>query len=77
MATIQVVLDAKLLKAADHAAKRGKVNRSALIRTALEEHLRRLKQCELEKRDREGYLAVPQKAEEFQVWEAVGVWPTD
>ena len=41
METIQVVLDAKLLKAADSAAKRQKVNRSALIRQALEEHLQR------------------------------------
>ncbi len=38
MKTIQVVLDAKLLKAA---AKRSKVNRSALIRHALREHLKR------------------------------------
>ena len=36
METIQVVLDKKLLKAADLAAKRQKVNRSALIREALE-----------------------------------------
>ena len=37
METIQVVLDAKLLEATDLAAKRHKVNRSALIRAALEE----------------------------------------
>lgn len=34
METIQVVLDTPLLKAADLAAKRQKVNRSALIRQA-------------------------------------------
>ena len=39
MQIIQVVLDTKLLKAADTAAKRRKVNRSALIRQALQEHL--------------------------------------
>ncbi|MGH9640253.1 MAG: ribbon-helix-helix protein, CopG family, partial [Bryobacteraceae bacterium] len=39
METIQVVLDAKLLRAAEVAAKRQKVNRSALIRRALQEHL--------------------------------------
>ena len=48
METIQVVLDAKLLKAADVAAKRQKVNRSALIRQALEQHLKRLHDLELE-----------------------------
>ena len=52
METIQVVLDAKLLKAADVAAKRQKVNRSALIREALHEHLKRLRAMELEERDR-------------------------
>ena len=36
MQTIQVVLDAKLLNAADTAAKREKLNRSSLIRKALE-----------------------------------------
>lgn len=77
MATIQVVLDAKLLKAADLAAKRRKVNRSALIRSALEEHLRRLNQLELEQRDRLGYLAQPQRNEEFQPWQSIAAWPTD
>src|ERR1022692_2972204 len=36
METIQVVLDTKLLRATDLAARRQKVNRSALIRHALE-----------------------------------------
>src|SRR5260370_16813868 len=43
METIQVVLDTKLLKATDLAAKRQKVNRSALIRHALQQHLKRLR----------------------------------
>lgn len=43
MQTIQVVLDTKLLQAADRAAKRQKMNRSALIRDALREHLKRCK----------------------------------
>jgi len=42
METIQVVLDAKLLQAADRVAKRQKVNRSALLRRALQEHWRTL-----------------------------------
>lgn len=57
MAKINVVLDAKLLKATDSAAKRGKVSRSALIRKALEDHLKRLKVLELEERDRRGYFS--------------------
>jgi len=77
METIQVVLDAKLLKAADSAARRRKVNRSALIREALHEHLKRLQTRELEEQDRRGYIARPQQAEEFRVWEDAAAWPKD
>jgi metal-responsive CopG/Arc/MetJ family transcriptional regulator len=75
METIQVVLDAKLLKEADLAAKRQKVNRSALIRHALQQHLKRLRELELEERDRRGYLARPQADEEFRNWEDAAAWP--
>lgn len=75
MQTIQVVLDDKLLNAADLAAKREKVNRSALIRQALAEHLKRLQISELEERDRRGYQAKPQKPQEYLAWEAAAAWP--
>jgi metal-responsive CopG/Arc/MetJ family transcriptional regulator len=75
MVTIQVVLDANLLRAADLAAKRQKVNRSALIRHALREHLKCLHVLDLEERDRRGYKAQPQRDEEFRVWEEAAVWP--
>lgn len=42
MKRIQVVLDARLLRSTDRAACQLKLNRSALIRSALGEHLRRL-----------------------------------
>jgi metal-responsive CopG/Arc/MetJ family transcriptional regulator len=77
MEAIQVVLDAKLLKAADSAAKRQKVNRSALIRQALEAHLKRLRVLELEERDRRGYQARPQRIEEYRRWEEAAAWPED
>jgi metal-responsive CopG/Arc/MetJ family transcriptional regulator len=75
--TIQVVLDAKLLKAADVAAKRQKVNRSALIREALQEHLKRLHIRELEERERRGYEARPQRLDEYGPWESEAVWPEE
>ena len=75
METIQVVLDKSLLKAADLAAKRRQVNRSALIREALQRHLKYLRDLELEERDRRGYLAQPQREEEFRVWEDIASWP--
>ena len=54
METIQVVLDRKLLQAADRAARKTKQNRSALIREALRSHLRKLEVRILEEKDREG-----------------------
>ena len=75
METIQVVLNAKLLKAADIAAKRQKVNRSALIRQALQEHLDRLHLLDLERLDRRGYETQPQRAEEYGAWEEAAAWP--
>ena len=77
METIQVVLDSKLLRAADLAAKRQKVNRSALVRQALQDHLKRLRELELEEQDRRGYLAQPQREDEFRIWEEAAAWPED
>ena len=77
METIQVVLDSKLLKAANAAAKRQKVNRSALIRDALREHLKRLRQLSLVEQDRRGYEAQPQQEEEYLIWAENAAWPED
>lgn len=73
METIQVVLDKKLLQAADQAARRTKQNRSALIRHALQEHLRNLEIRMKEERDREGYRRKPDTTEDD--WEAQAEWP--
>jgi metal-responsive CopG/Arc/MetJ family transcriptional regulator len=77
METIQVVLDERLLRAADRAARRTKRNRSALIREALREHLRRLEVRALEQRDREGYSRLPQTHEEALTWEGEAAWPAE
>lgn len=75
MQTIQVVLDESLLKGADRAARRTKVNRSALIREALREHLKRLATLERERRDRAGYERTP--ATELGAWDKVAAWPEE
>ncbi len=74
MKVIQVFLHEKLLKAANIAAKRQKLNRSALIRQALREHLKRLDDMELEARDRRGYQTKPQCADEYRPWEKIAAW---
>ncbi len=77
MTTIQVVLEESLLQATDRAVRRLKVNRSALIRDALHEHLSRLRIRDLEQRDREGYAQHPIARAEFGVWDRVAAWPDD
>ncbi|MGO9337127.1 MAG: ribbon-helix-helix domain-containing protein [Terracidiphilus sp.] len=77
METVQIVLDAKLLRATDQAARRTKQNRSAFVREALREHLRRLEVRAMEERDRAGYLRLPQLRDEVQAWETEAVWPAE
>jgi metal-responsive CopG/Arc/MetJ family transcriptional regulator len=75
METIQIVLDKKLLDATDQAALRTKRNRSALVRDALREHLRKLEVGAREERDGEGYSRQPQARDEWLVWEEEAAWP--
>jgi metal-responsive CopG/Arc/MetJ family transcriptional regulator len=77
METIQIVLDEKLLQAADEAARRTNRNRSALIRDALREHLRSLEIRAREERDRQGYSRRPQRSGQSRLWEAEAAWPLD
>lgn len=77
METIQIVLDKELLLAADRAARRTKRNRSALVREALREHLRRLGVRAQEERDRQGYSRGPQAQDESHLWEAEAAWPEE
>jgi metal-responsive CopG/Arc/MetJ family transcriptional regulator len=77
METIQIVLDKRLLQATDEAARRTKLNRSALVRDALREHLRKLETQRKEKRDREGYTRRPQAKDESITWEAEAAWPAE
>jgi metal-responsive CopG/Arc/MetJ family transcriptional regulator len=77
METIQIVLDKSLLQAADKAARQLKQNRSALIRQALREHLKRLEVCSNEERDKTGYGKQPQEIEESSFWETQAAWPAE
>ena len=77
METIQVVLDSKLLRATEAAARRTKLNRSALIREALRAHLKNLAINERELRDRKGYEAGPSDSGDLSGWEAEAIWPEE
>jgi metal-responsive CopG/Arc/MetJ family transcriptional regulator len=77
VATIQVVLEEDLLRAADRAARKLKTNRSALFRHALRAHLRELDRRDREERDRQGYLRYPDSLDDASAWEQVADWPED
>jgi len=78
MKTIQVALEKELLQAADRAARKAKQNRSALIREALREYLRRLQVRAEEQREIEAYRKHPQAPEELddiELWAKGATWP--
>jgi metal-responsive CopG/Arc/MetJ family transcriptional regulator len=72
---VQILLGKKLLQAADEAATQAGSNRSAIVRDALREHLRRLEIRKEEERDRQGYSRIPQSGYETTAWEMHAAWP--
>jgi hypothetical protein len=70
-------MEGDVVKAADRAARRLKVNRPAPIRDALREHLRRLHYRVLERREREAYERIPDDPAAFAVWDKVAAWPRE
>jgi metal-responsive CopG/Arc/MetJ family transcriptional regulator len=77
METIQVVLDKPLLLAANRLARKAKVNRSVLIRTALREYLKRQRHEELVAQERRSYLEHPDSAADAEAWARIAAWPED
>jgi predicted transcriptional regulator len=75
--TIQVVLEGDLLRRVDRAARRLKLNRSALIREALRQHLKQLQLRSREEADRRGYQRDPADADGLGAWDGVASWPDD
>jgi metal-responsive CopG/Arc/MetJ family transcriptional regulator len=75
--TIQVVLEGDLLRRVDRAARRLKLNRSALIREALRQHLKQLQLRSREEADRRGYQRDPEDADALRAWDGVAAWPDD
>jgi metal-responsive CopG/Arc/MetJ family transcriptional regulator len=68
MKTIQMTIDARLLKAVDRLKRARKTTRSALIRTALEAELLREHVHGLEADHTAGYKAKPVSPGEFDAW---------
>ena len=53
------------------------MNRSALVREALREHLKRLHIKELEERERKAYEAHPDTGDDWDIWEREIAWLKD
>jgi metal-responsive CopG/Arc/MetJ family transcriptional regulator len=75
MEIVRIVLDKDLLQATDRAARRMKWNRSAFVREALREYLKRVEVRTNEERDRGGYSRLLQACDESRLWEAQAAWP--
>ena len=74
MKTIQMTIDAKLLKAVDKLTRARKTSRSAFIRQAVAAQLRNEQIRELEAQHIAGYLANPVTKGEFDAWGAEQDW---
>jgi metal-responsive CopG/Arc/MetJ family transcriptional regulator len=74
MKTIQMTLDEDLLDRIDKVIHKLKTTRSAFLRESAQYYLERLRIKKLEQKHREGYLRLPVKTGEFNVWEDEQIW---
>jgi len=74
MRTVQMTLDEDLVAEIDKVAKQLGTTRSALTRDALRAALDRIREKEMERKHREGYIRKPVKDGEFSDWETEQVW---
>jgi metal-responsive CopG/Arc/MetJ family transcriptional regulator len=75
MKAIQILMDEPLVKELDAQAKRGKTDRSKLVRVAAARYLQELKRQEMEARHRRGYEKKPQTSDEVTPWLDIQAWP--
>lgn len=74
MVVVQMTLDEDLVRDVDKASKKLGKSRSAFAREALREALRRIREEELDRKHRAGYLRHPAGEDEFSAWEPEQAW---
>jgi metal-responsive CopG/Arc/MetJ family transcriptional regulator len=74
MKTVQMTLDAELVKAVDAVSKALNTTRSAFTREALRAALARYAVQQQEEAHRRGYERQPVAADEFSAWETEQAW---
>jgi Arc/MetJ-type ribon-helix-helix transcriptional regulator len=73
--TVQMTLDEELVVRVDRAVRKLGTTRSAFARDALRAALARLRDDELERKQRAGYERHPVKEGEFDAWVDEQSWP--
>lgn len=73
--TVQMTLDEALVARVDKAARKLGTTRSAFTRNALKDALARLREEDLERKQRAGYERQPVEAGELDAWVDEQAWP--
>ncbi|MEO8212767.1 MAG: ribbon-helix-helix protein, CopG family [Myxococcales bacterium] len=77
MKAIQVTFDDKLLAQLDRDPEVRRDGRSAVLRRAAAEYLRRARKSEIAEAYRKAYAADGSLGDELRDWEGQGVWPSE
>jgi hypothetical protein len=77
MKTIQILFDERLLQALDADEEVRKHGRSAVLRRAAADYLRRSRSRKIAAQYRQAYSGQAQVSEELEGWTAEGVWPEE
>ncbi len=74
MKTIQMTIDEQLLSEVDTAVRGLGTSRSAFLRDALQQAIKRIQIAAMERQHIEGYKRYPVEPGEFDVWDNEQVW---
>lgn len=77
MKAVQVILDEALLRELDATEEVKREGRSAVLRRAAAEYLKRRRRWAIREQYRRGYGAKGDLGAEFEGWEGEGEWPED
>jgi len=77
MKTIQITMDEKLLARLDADTETKRDGRSAVLRRAVAEYLKRRRRAEIAEAYKRAYGKTAGLGEEFESWEHQGQWPPE
>jgi metal-responsive CopG/Arc/MetJ family transcriptional regulator len=75
MKAIQITMDERLLRRLDHDPEVRQAGRSAVLRRAASEYLRRASASRIAAAYQQAYAEQPGLGREFEGWENEGEWP--